>query len=121
MQFKNLKNEIEEIELDYYRERFSFNQYDDYYISRNKNLIHLFKKSIYFMEKNDKGIISIPYLNEDAFLKIMNTFIKYGIQIQNFQQFEAYFELNDEVIKKVYIQYQYKNLVQVDPNWDLYR
>ena len=39
----------------------------------------------------------------------MNTFIKYGIQIKNFQQFEAYFELNDEVIKKVYIQYQYSN------------
>ena len=39
MQFKKLKEEIEEIELDYYRERFSFNQYDDYYISRNKNLI----------------------------------------------------------------------------------
>lgn len=121
MQFKKLKEEIEEIELDYYRERFSFNQYDDYYISRNKNLIHLFNKSVYFMEKNDKGIISIPYLNEEAFIKIMNTFIKYGIQIQNFQQFEAYFELNDEVIKKVYIQYQYKNPVQVDPNWDLYR
>ena len=121
MQFKNLKNEIEEIELEYYREKYYFNQYDDYYISRNKNLIHLFNKSVYFMEKNDKGIISIPYLNEEAFLKIINTFIKYGIQIQNFQQFEAYFELNDEVIKKVYIQYQYKNPVQVDPNWDLYR
>lgn len=109
MQFKNLKNEIEEIELEYYREKYYFNQYDDYYISRNKNLIHLFNKSIYFMEKNDKGIISIPYLDEETFLKIMNTFIKYGIQIQNFQQFEAYFELNDEVIKKVYIQYQYSN------------
>lgn len=109
MQFKNLKNEIEEIELEYYQENYYFNQYDDHYISQNKNLIHLFNKSIYFMEKNDKGIISIPYLNEETFLKIMNTFIKYGIQIKNFQQFEAYFELNDEVIKKVYIQYQYSN------------
>ena len=53
MQFKNLKNEIEEIELEYYREKYYFNQYDDYYISRNKNLIHLFNKSIYFMEKNE--------------------------------------------------------------------
>lgn len=109
MQFKKLKEEIEEIELDYYRERFSFNQYDDYYISRNKNLIHLFEKSLDFMEKNYKGIISIPYLNEDAFLKIMNALIKREIQIQNFHLFEAYFESNDEVIKKVYIQYQYCN------------
>ena len=109
MQFKKLKEEIEEIELDYYRERFSFNQYDDYYISRNKNLIHLFEKSLDFIEKNYKGIISIPYLNEDAFLKIMNALIKREIQIQNFHLFEAYFESNDEVIKKVYIQYQYSN------------
>lgn len=109
MQFKKLKEEIEEIELDYYRERFSFNQYDDYYISRNKNLIHLFEKSLDIMEKNYKGIISIPYLNEDAFLKIMNALIKREIQIQNFHLFEAYFESNDEVIKKVYIQYQYCN------------
>lgn len=109
MQFKKLKEEIEEIELDYYRERFPFNQYDDYYISRNKNLIHLFEKSLDFIEKNYKGIISIPYLNEDAFLKIMNTLIKREIQIQNFHLFEAYFESNNEVIKKVYIQYQYSN------------
>lgn len=110
MKFKKLKEEIEEIELDYYRERFSFNQYDDYYISRNKNLIHLFEKSLDFIEKNYKGIISIPYLNEDAFLKIMNALIKREIQIQNFHLFEAYFESNDEVIKKVYIQYQYGNI-----------
>ena len=58
MQFKKLKEEIEEIELDYYRERFSFNQYDDYYISRNKNLIHLFEKSLDFMEKNYKLILN---------------------------------------------------------------
>lgn len=109
MQFKKLKEEIEEIELDYYRKRFPFNQYDDYYISRNKNLIHLFEKSLDFIEKNYKGIISIPYLNEDAFLKIMNALIKREIQIQNFHLFEAYFESNDEVIKKVYIQYQYSN------------
>ena len=110
MKFKKLKEEIEKIELDYYRERFSFNQYDDYYISRNKNLIHLFEKSLDFIEKNYKGIISIPYLNEDAFLKIMNALIKREIQIQNFHLFEAYFESNDEVIKKVYIQYQYGNI-----------
>lgn len=110
MKFKKLKEEIEEIELDYYRERFSFNQYDDYYISRNKNLIHLFEKSLDFIEKNYKGIISIPYLNEDAFLKIINALIKREIQIQNFHLFEAYFESNDEVIKKVYIQYQYGNI-----------
>lgn len=109
MQFKKLKEEIEEIELDYYRERFPFNQYDDYYISRNKNLIHLFEKSLDFIEKNYKGIISIPYLNEDAFLKIMNALIEREIQIQNFHLFEAYFESNNEVIKKVYIQYQYSN------------
>ena len=109
MQFKNLKEEIIEIEWDYYKERYSFNRYDDYYVSRNKNLIQLFEKSIDFMEKNNKGLMSIPYLNEEAFLKIMNTFIEYGIQIQNFHQFEAYFDLNDEVIKKVYIQYQYNN------------
>lgn len=109
MKFKKLKEEIEKIELDYYRKRFSFNQYDDYYISRNKNLIHLFEKSLDFIEKNYKGIISIPYLNEDAFLKIMNALIKHEIQIQNFHLFEAYFESNDEVIKKVYIQYQYSN------------
>ena len=109
MQFKKLKEEIEEIELDYYRKKFSFNQYDDYYISKNKNLIHLFEKSLDFIEKNYKGIISIPYLNEDAFLKIMNALIKREIQIQNFHLFEAYFESNDEVIKKVYIQYQYSN------------
>ena len=84
-----------------------------YDISRNKNLIHLFEKSLDFMEKNYKGIISIPYLNEDAFLKIMNALIKREIQIQNFHLFEAYFESNDEVIKKVYIQYQYCN------NWQL--
>ena len=107
MQLKKLKEELTEIEWDYYGERYSFNRYDDYYISRNKNLIHLFEKSLDFIEKNYKGIISIPYLNEDAFLKIMNTFIKYRIQIQNFHLFEEYFELNDEVIKKVYIQYQY--------------
>lgn len=109
MQFKKLKEEIEEIELDYYRKRFPFNQYDDYYISRNKNLIHLFEKSLDFIEKNYKGIISIPYLNEDAFLKIMNALIKREIQIQNFHLFETYFESNNEVIKKVYIQYQYSN------------
>ena len=109
MQFKKLKEEIEDIELDYYRKRFPFNQYDDYYISRNKNLIHLFEKSLDFIEKNYKGIISIPYLNEDAFLKIMNALIKREIQIQNFHLFETYFESNNEVIKKVYIQYQYSN------------
>ena len=109
MQLKKLKEEIEEIELDYYRKRFPFNQYDDYYISRNKNLIHLFEKSLDFIEKNYKGIISIPYLNEDAFLKIMNALIKREIQIQNFHLFETYFESNNEVIKKVYIQYQYSN------------
>ena len=109
MQFKKLKEEIEEIELDYYRKRFPFNQYDDYYISQNKNLIHLFEKSLDFIETNYKGIISIPYLNEDAFLKIMNALIKREIQIQNFHLFEAYFESNNEVIKKVYIQYQYSN------------
>ena len=75
MKYKKLKEEIEKIKLDYYRKRFSFNQYDDYYITR----------------------------------KIMNALIKREIQIQNFHLFESYFESNDEVIKKVYIQYQYSN------------
>ena len=110
MQFKKLKEEITEIELEYYKKEYSFNQYDHYYVSRNKNLIHLFEKSLDFMKKNYKGIISIPYLNEDAFLKIMNSLIKREIQIQNFHLFEAYFESNDEVIKKIYIQYQYGNI-----------
>lgn len=121
MQFKKLKEEIIEIELEYYKKEYSFNQYDHYYVSRNKNLIHLFEKSLDFIEKNDKGIISIPYLNEDAFLKIMNLLIKREIQIQNFHLFEAYFESNDEVIKKIYIQYQHKNSAQADPSWDFNR
>lgn len=110
MHFKNMKEKINEIVWDFYNH--------DYLYYKPKRMIYLFEESIDFIDKNNIGFISIPYLGEKTFLNVMNTFIKNDIQIKNFQTFETFCDVNQECIEKVYIQYEYKNPIQVDPNWD---
>ena len=112
MHLKNMKEKIKELVWDFYNH--------DYLYIKPQRMIQLFEKSIDFIAENEIGLISIPYLNENVFLDIINTFIKNNIQIKNFQTFETFCDVNQEVITKVYIQYEYKNPIQVDPNWDLY-
>lgn len=101
MHFKKMKKEINETIWEFYNH--------DYLYIKPKRMIYLFEKSIDFIAENTVGFISIPYLNENVFLNIMNTFIKNGIKIKNFQTFETYCEVNQEVITKVHIQYKYIN------------
>ena len=101
MHFKNMKEQINKLVWQFYNH--------DYLYIEPQRMIQLFEKSIDFIAENQIGFISIPYLNENVFLSIMNTFIKNGIKIKNFQTFETYCDLNQEVITKVYIHYQYIN------------
>lgn len=101
MHFKNMKKQINKLVWQFYNH--------DYLYIEPQRMIQLFEKSIDFIAENQIGFISIPYLNENIFLSIMNTFIKNGIKIKNFQTFETYCDLNQEVITKVYIHYQYIN------------
>ena len=113
MHLTNMKEKIKEMVWNFYNH--------DYLYVKPQRMIQLFEKSIDFMDKNEIGLISIPYLNETVFLNVMNTFIKNNVQVKNFQTFETYCDVNQEVITKVYIQYQYRNPVQADPSWDLNR
>lgn len=103
MHFKQMKEKIDETIWEFYNH--------DYLYIKPRRMISLFEKSINFIDKNEIGLISIPYLSEEVFLNIMNTFIKHDIQIKSFQKFETYCDLNQEFITKVYIQYKYKKSI----------
>ena len=106
MDLKQLEQELNDISYNYYHNHYYNTATAQSFFNDNKKYI---SKAIAYIQQYPQGVISLKYLCNDDFLKMINLFIQHGISVIQFDRYMDTAPNHHDDEKRVFIHYRINN------------
>lgn len=103
MDLKQLEQELNDINYNHYHNHYYNTATAQSFFNDNKKYI---SKAITYIQQYPQGVISLKYLCNDDFLKMINLFIQHGISVIQFDRYMDTAPNHHDDEKRVFIHYK---------------